>query len=219
MFFENPNEIREIASKVGTAIFVVPAKTAVRIPGALILQPEGKSAITIEQIRNILSRLSVKQTEDRYILVRPAEKLSLEATNALLKNLEEPRKKVHFVLITDAPSQLLPTVLSRAALYILRDDFKVDGKIETDEKVKNLAKRLMTAKGAGLVDVAEEITKKKDGARAYALEVLGVAIQMLYKTYFLTEKDVFIHKLPKFLNAYDAIARNGHVKLQIVANL
>ena len=55
--------------------------------------------------------------------------------------------------------------------------------------------------------------------RAYALEVLGVAIEMLYKTYFLTSKDVFIKKLPQFLAAYEGISRNGHVKLQIVSNL
>lgn len=219
MFFESPSEIRDIASRIGTGIFVVPRSVNIKINNAIVLQPENKSAITIEQVRNVMGRLGVKQVKDQFVLIRPAEKLSLEAANALLKNLEEPKNKIHFVLVTDAPSQILPTVLSRAALYILREDFRVDSAILADDKVKELAKELLTAKGAELVDVAEKIAKKKDGSRTHALEVLGVAIEMLYKTYFLTEKEVFVAKLPKFLQAYDAISRNGHVKLQIVANL
>lgn len=219
MFFENPSEIVDIASRIGTGIFVVPSDVNIKIRNAIILQPENKSTITIEQIRNVLGRLGIKQVKDQYILVRPAEKLSLEAANALLKNLEEPKEKIHFVLVTDAPSQMLPTVLSRASLYILRENFDVKDAIKADERTKELAKKLLTARGTELVDVAEEIAKKKDGARNYALDVLGAAIEMLYKTYFLTEKEVFMTKLPKFLQAYDAISRNGHVKLQIVANL
>lgn len=219
MFFENPSEIVDIASRIGTGVFVVPSDVNIKIRNAIILQPENKSTITIEQIRNVLGRLGIKQVKDQYILVRPAEKLSLEAANALLKNLEEPKEKIHFVLVTDAPSQMLPTVLSRASLYILRENFDVKDAIKADERTKELAKKLLTARGTELVDVAEEIAKKKDGARNYALDVLGAAIEMLYKTYFLTEKEVFMTKLPKFLQAYDAISRNGHVKLQIVANL
>ena len=219
MFFENPSEIVDIASRIGTGIFVVPSDVNIKIRNAIILQPENKSTITIEQIRNVLGRLGIKQVKDQYILVRPAEKLSLEAANALLKNLEEPKEKIQFVLVTDAPSQMLPTVISRASLYILRENFDVKDAIKADERTKELAKKLLTARGTELVDVAEEIAKKKDGARNYALDVLGAAIEMLYKTYFLTEKEVFMTKLPKFLQAYDAISRNGHVKLQIVANL
>ena len=136
----------------------------------------------------------------------------------MLKSLEEPGDQVHFVLVTDEPSRLLTTILSRAALYVLKvsNDFS---KIGADEKVKDLAKRLMVASGADLVAISEEIGKKKEGVRTYALEVVGAAIEMLYKTYFLTGKEVFLKKIPKFLGAYDAINRNGHVKLQIVANL
>ena len=134
-------------------------------------------------------------------------------------NLEEPGEKVQFVLITDSPSQILSTVLSRASLYFLRDIRAVDGPISASDKVKALAKKLMVARDGELVELAEEISRKKEGVRSYALEVIGVAIEMLYKTYFLTGKDVFLSKLPKFLAAYEAISRNGHVKLQIVANL
>ena len=49
--------------------------------------------------------------------------------------------------------------------------------------------------------------------------MIGVAIEILYKSYFLTSKDIFVNKIPKFLAAYDGVSKNGHVKLQILANL
>lgn len=219
MFFGQASEIAEIAGKVGTSVFVVPRDVKVEIKNAIILQPEDKSVITIEQVRNVLGQISTRQTSDVFVVIRPANAMGEAAANAFLKNLEEPREKVHFVLITDSPSQILPTILSRAAVYFLRDEEPLDGGIKADEKVKNLAKRLMVAKPAELVDLAEEIGKKKNGVRAYALEILGAAIEMLYKSYFITGKEIFVQKLPKFLAAYEGISKNGHVKLQIVSNL
>lgn len=217
MFFEQVSEIFKIARKVGTGVFVVPADFDVEIPGAIVLTPTDKTVITIEQVREVLSRLSVRQTSDLFVVVRPAEKLQVEAANALLKSLEEPGEKVHFVLVTDSPSSLLPTILSRASVYVLR--VINDNGIHADDKIKELAKRLMVAKGAELVAVAEEIAKHKDGVRAYALSVVGVAIEMLYKSYYITGKTAFLSRLPKFLATYEALSRNGHVKLQIVAGL
>jgi DNA polymerase III delta prime subunit len=219
MFFGQASEIAEIARKVGTSVFVVPKEVPVEIKNAIILQPEDKSVITIEQVRNVISQISTRQTSDVFVVIRPAEAMGEAAANAFLKSLEEPRERVHFMLITDSPSQILPTILSRAAVYFLRDEQPLNSGIKADEKVKNLAKRLMVAKPAELVDLAEEIGKKKDGVRAYALEVLGAAIEMLYKSYFITGKEVFVQKLPKFLAAYEGISKNGHVKLQIVSNL
>lgn len=219
MFFESSDEIFKIAQKCNTAVFVLPKKVEVKIKNALILEPDGKQAITIEQVRNLLSKLGTKQQKDIFIIIRPAELLQIEAANALLKKLEEPNEKVHFLLITDELSRILPTILSRSAIYILKNPLDLKSAIEANDKVKVLAKRLMVAKSAEIVDLAEEIAKKKDRVREYALEILGVAIEMLYKTYLITGKEVFLNKLPKFLKAYENIAKNGHIKLQIVANL
>jgi len=145
----------------------------------------------------VMGRLELKQSKDLFSLIRPAEKMQPEAANAFLKSLEEPGEYVHFVLITSRPSMLLPTILSRAALYYLKAED--DGAIHADAKVKDLAKRLMVAKPTELVGFAEEIAKKKDGVRGYALEVVGTTIEMLYKSYYITGKDVFVKKLPKFL--------------------
>ena len=42
-----------------------------------------------------------------------AEQMTIAAANALLKTLEEPQAQVHLFLISDTPTQLLPTIKSR----------------------------------------------------------------------------------------------------------
>lgn len=219
MFFEDKGQIKEIASRTGTAIFVLPEGEEVKIKNALVIQPEKKTVITIEQVRETISSLGLRQITDRFILVRPADKLSEAAANAFLKNLEEPQEKVHFVLITAHPSKLLPTILSRANLYFLKQPADSITEIQAEEKEKQLAKRLIAGKPQDIIVLADEIAKQKKSPREYALRILGVAIEMLYKSYFLTKKELFLRKLPRFLRAYENIAKNGHIKLQIVANL
>ncbi len=72
--------------------------------------------ISIDQIRTlVLSRAAYAPHEGRakVFIIRRAEELSISAANALLKTLEEPGAKTHFVLLTSQPDALLPTILSR----------------------------------------------------------------------------------------------------------
>jgi DNA polymerase-3 subunit delta' len=48
------------------------------------------------------------------IVVHPAEALNVNAANALLKSLEEPPPRTHFVLVTHRPHLVLPTIKSRS---------------------------------------------------------------------------------------------------------
>ena len=219
MFFDSIDNIAEIAAKTQTAIFVVPDKEKVEIKNAFILEPTTKSIITIEQVREMIGSLATRQMEDRFVVIRPADKLGEEAENAILKSLEEPKEKVHFVLITERLSELLPTIKSRAAVYFWRGGKSAISEITADEKTKVLAKKLLAANSKSLVDLAEELTSKKEGVREHVLNILSVAIEMAYKSYLLTGKAGFLTKIPKFLDAYDNIARNGHIKLHLVADL
>lgn len=219
MWFDDLDQIKEIAAKNGTSIFVMPKETPIEIKNAVVLRPEEKSVITVDQVRSAIAGSGLKQQNDRYIIIRPADKLSEVAANAFLKNLEEPGNKVHYVLITDKPAQLLPTILSRAALYFWRGGAQFTTEITAKEEEKKLAKRLIAASPRDLVDLAEEIAKKKTGVREHALGIVGLAIEMLYKSYFITGKEIFVKKLPKFLQLYENLNRNGHIKLQIVATL
>lgn len=219
MFFSDTSEIKNIASKTGCAVFVVPDNMPVEIKNAIIVEPTDKSIISMDDIRGLLLRLGKKQKNDLFIIIRPADLLGLDSANAMLKNLEEPQDNVHFVLITSKASKIIPTILSRSAVYILREDKPVDGAIDADKKIMDLAKRLVVARPADLPAIAEEVAKIKDGVRNHAMDVLGASIEILYKSYFKTGKDVFVKKLPKFITAYENIEKNGHVKLHLVADL
>lgn len=219
MFFETLDDLVPIAMRTGTSVFVVPREMEVKIPGALVLEPRDKAVIAIDDIRAVCSKLSTRQQKETLVLIRPAEKMRPEAANTLLKTLEQPNDKVHFVLVTDRPAELLPTILSRAALYILRPEADFLTKVQGEEPAKELARRLLTARGAALVTVASDITKQKDGVQQRSLEVLGIAVEMAYKSYFATQKPAFLEKIPKLIKAYEKIQRGGNIKLQIVANL
>jgi hypothetical protein len=219
MFFNNLKDIPEIASRAGCSIFVVSDREKIEIKNAFILTPTTKTIISIDQVHEILDQLTVKQTQKQYILIRPADKLGDEAANAILKNLEEPNDNIHFVLVTEKPSKLLPTILSRAAIYIYRDGTDPLKNVDPDEKKRAVAKELMAAEPKDLVRFAEKLTAKKDGVREYVLDILGLAIEMSYRTYFVSQKRVYLTKATKFIVAYENIARNGHIKLHLVADL
>jgi DNA polymerase-3 subunit delta' len=72
--------------------------------------------ISINQVRTIvLARAAFPPHEGRakVFIVRRAEELSIAAANALLKTLEEPGQRTHFVLLSATADALLPTIRSR----------------------------------------------------------------------------------------------------------
>ena len=93
-----------------------PDVVAVR-PGKLVNsdQPSGKSIIPVDDIREVV-RICGEHTFEggrRIVRIEQAEKMNPSAQNALLKTLEEPIEGNIFLLITDSPSLLLPTIVSR----------------------------------------------------------------------------------------------------------
>ena len=72
--------------------------------------------ISIDQVRTlVLARAAFGPLEGRakVFVVRRAEELSISAANALLKTLEEPGQRTHFVLLSSTADALLPTIRSR----------------------------------------------------------------------------------------------------------
>jgi DNA polymerase-3 subunit delta' len=72
--------------------------------------------LSIDQVRAlVLARAAFPPHEGRakVFVVRRAEELSQAAANALLKTLEEPGPRTHFVLLSATADALLPTIRSR----------------------------------------------------------------------------------------------------------
>ncbi|MEK7203281.1 MAG: AAA family ATPase [Patescibacteria group bacterium] len=84
----------------------------------LINRDKDKKNISIEQIRDFIRTLSLSSFLNSYKIgiIKHAEDLSLEAVNALLKTLEEPKVKVVIILITSYLESLPATIISRSQI-------------------------------------------------------------------------------------------------------
>jgi DNA polymerase-3 subunit delta' len=83
-------------------------------PNLLRVSPENHF-IQIAEIRGLKEELSLKAFSDRprAAIICPADRMTLQAANALLKTLEEPPPDTHLVLVAHRLSQLPPTIVSR----------------------------------------------------------------------------------------------------------
>ena len=80
-----------------------------------VQEEAGRKAIGIEQVREAQRQASLRPFEgqNRVLIFDRADALTIEASNALLKTLEEPPSNVILILLTDNESGLLSTVRSR----------------------------------------------------------------------------------------------------------
>ena len=223
MQLNSTDEITSLAAQNNFSIFELPLGTdfATILPASVHIKPDDeKNTIDITKIRELSNIAQAKQSHDFYIVVENAETMNANAANAFLKALEEPNDKLHFVFLSNNANLLLPTIKSRANNYFLRSSTKVEDAPNYDKEVIGLAKQYLSATKANLPDLAEKIAKlDKESSRRGALRVLECAIELSYKSYFLTNNSQFLQKLEKLLTISDNIAANGHVKLQLIAGM
>jgi len=90
-------------------------------PDLHLVAPEGNT-LKIDQVRALQHDLALSPVEGRFrvAIIEGMEKATAEASNALLKTLEEPPSSVVLVLIAPEPESLLPTIVSRCQPISLR---------------------------------------------------------------------------------------------------
>lgn len=83
-------------------------------PDLLQIEPQGRH-LRIDQVRELLRTLAMKpyQAAHRVVIVANAQAMNKEASNALLKILEEPPADTTLILTAQETSDLLPTIISR----------------------------------------------------------------------------------------------------------
>ncbi len=92
-------------------------------PDYLRVEPEEEGkGIGIDKVRELASFQALKSQygRQRVIQLQPADRLNINAANALLKTLEEPAGDTVLILTTDRPMALLPTIRSRCQQVIFR---------------------------------------------------------------------------------------------------
>ncbi|MBN18353.1 MAG: hypothetical protein CL758_02580 [Chloroflexi bacterium] len=142
--------------------------------------------ISIEVIRKIQSESNLKPFEGKYrvYIINGAENLSIEASNALLKLLEEPPQQVVFILLTIDNELILPTVLSRCKQIVLRP-------IQN-----NLVEEYLLNNYDISADQASGLSRASKG-------LLGWAIRAYYDSNIIIERDQILDKLQKLIFADD----------------
>ncbi|MBN2008931.1 DNA polymerase III subunit delta' [candidate division KSB1 bacterium] len=81
----------------------------------LRLNPWASPTISIDRIREIkrTSAMTSFENKGRVVIIAEAQKMTVEATNSLLKILEEPPDNMTIILTSSQPALLLPTIISR----------------------------------------------------------------------------------------------------------
>jgi len=149
--------------------------------------PEDKSRetktgtlIRIDQIRSAITNMAGRPqiAHRRVIVVLPADRMNSNAANALLKLLEEPPPDTQFILVTDRPMRLAPTIRSRC---VRLEFFPVNTRQATDW----LASQGVPA------DMATELAAMAAGAPVRALD--------LHKRGFLGVREELVTELAALL--------------------
>jgi DNA polymerase-3 subunit gamma/tau len=107
-----------------------------------VLEIDAASNRGIDQIRELREMVRYAPAASRYkiVILDEAHQLTDEASNALLKTLEEPPERVVFILATTRPEDLVETIKSRAQLFQFRSlTFQeISYEIERIAKAENL---------------------------------------------------------------------------------
>lgn len=128
-------------------------------PNLFIVKADGEQ-IKKEQIKNLVqefSRLSVEPGPRIYI-IDEAERMNQEASNTLLKQMEEPLEDIYAILLTTNSNALLRTIISRSQL------------IHFKPIARNLIKSMLLEDGYSelIANVIPEYTNNIDEAKKIA---------------------------------------------------
>lgn len=128
-------------------------------PDLLMVEPEEKGKqIKIEQIRKVTEfvNTTAQKGKNKVVLLGPAEAMNINASNALLKSLEEPSGHVTLLLYSHQPSGLLATIKSRCQQFsVYPPEFQqalqwIQNNSETELSPENANSVLRLASGAPL---------------------------------------------------------------------
>lgn len=130
---------------------------------------EDETKIYIEDIRDLKTFLSFKAYTGPYkfVVINDADRLTPEASNSLLKVLEEPTPFSILVLVSSRPRQLLPTILSRCeSVRFLRSEA-----VELDKETIKAINEFVGAAKLGIparLKYAEKLYKEEDYQKLFA---------------------------------------------------
>ncbi len=148
-------------------------------PDIIYVRHEKPATISVEEIRTQLNNdIVIRPYSSQYkiYIVPEADKLSVQAQNALLKTIEEPPEYAVIILLTENAEVLLPTIRSRCVILKLRNI--------KDQLIKKY-----------LMEQMEIPDYKADICVAFAQGNMGKAISLATSEHFNEIKEEIVHLL------------------------
>ncbi len=140
------------------------------------------NVIKINSIREMRreTTLSTFDNRRRVVIISRAEEMGEEASNSLLKSLEEPSGNTMFILTSSQPEALLPTIRSRCQRVrfdlLMAEEIQqalVERKLAEQPLAELLSKLALGSYGRALELLDEDIAKERQDAVAFVMNSLG----------------------------------------------
>ena len=145
-------------------------------PDVATLEPEGKARIiSVESMRErIVAPMSTTAFSGGWKVgvISGADRLRAEAANAFLKSLEEPTPQTLYLMVTDQPDGILPTIVSRSQ----RIDLPLPAGLLEGEALAEVSRAFAAKDAAALVEKLKELKDEADDAD----------VPLVRKTFFKT---------------------------------
>jgi DNA polymerase-3 subunit gamma/tau len=147
-----------------------------------VVEIDAASHRGIDDVRTLRDavKLSPAEAKKKIYIIDEAHMLTTEASNALLKTLEEPPEHVMFILATTNPEKLIGTIRSRTTNINFR-------KATDGEVVRSLARVISGEKRKVSSEVLMSIAKAANGSFRDATKILE---QLFSEGHSLKEKDI-----------------------------
>lgn len=163
-------------------------------PDVVTLEPEGKARIiSVDSMRErLIAPMSLAAFSGGWKVgvIVCADRLRTESANAFLKSLEEPTPKTMYLLLTDQPDAILPTIISRSQ----RIDLPLPPGILEGEDYEEVSDLFAAKDAEGLA------AKLKDLKDAAADEDVALVRKAFYKTLMSFVRSLMLQeKLPRHL--------------------
>ncbi len=144
-----------------------------------------KGMISAREADEIIRKLSFKSFEAEYktVLVWLPETMNEEAANKILKILEEPWERTLFLLVSEHPERLLPTILSRTQeVAVPRIATEV---LEAEARGRGIAdplqaRTLARLAGGDRIELEHLLSGEQDAARKEYFELFCTLMRLSY---------------------------------------
>lgn len=157
----------------------------------------------IADVRELKDFLKINLPSNTTIVINNFNKATSDAQNALLKEIEEPQKKLDYILTSDSLENILPTIISRCEVIDISNSNTTMSR-EDSEAIKDF---LNSSKGVQL----KKISDIKD--REKAIEFLTNISKLGHK--LLLENKNHVTVLTEAGSTLKALKANGNVQLHL----